>query len=113
MRVLLFHWRRRNHALDSSPRAGDSMPIVVSAWLARCRQRLGDRLFTIDDARARVHGWQITPIEGGLGRRYRERRFDSLATCQACNGHGGRQDALCQPCLGSGRVIVQHPHQEG
>ena len=42
------------------------------------RARLTERLFAEPDARARRHGWQVTPTQGGFGRRYRDPRFDRL-----------------------------------
>lgn len=40
--------------------------------------RLGQRLFDGPDTRAHQHGWQVTPVQCGLGRRYRDPRFGSL-----------------------------------
>jgi hypothetical protein len=37
---------------------------------------LGKRLFGADDARARNHGWLIEVKDGGLGRTYRDPRFE-------------------------------------
>jgi hypothetical protein len=113
MRILLIHWRRQSHVPDSSLRAPDTMLLAVSAWLAGFQQKLGERLFTIQDAQARLHGWQIAPIKGGLGRRYRDPRFDPLARCPACKGSGRQQDTPCHACSGSGRVVARHPHEEG
>jgi hypothetical protein len=76
-----------------------------------CRE-LGRRLFAARDAQAHANGWQVTPIRGGLGRRYRDPRFDSLARCPDCAGTGGPAEAPCQPCSGSGRVVLQ-PSFEG
>jgi hypothetical protein len=42
---------------------------LTPAWL-------GKYLFAGPDARARDHGWQVSVIQGGLGRRYRDPRFD-------------------------------------
>lgn len=50
-----------------------------TGWLAARSRHLGDRVFAANDAQARVSGWQINPIQGGLGRRYRDPRFDSWA----------------------------------
>lgn len=112
MRVLPTLWHRRN-LLDSSLRAPDTTLPAFSAWLARCHQNLGARLFRIEDAQARMHGWQITPIKGGFGRRYRDPRFDSLVRCRTCKGSGRQQDEPCHVCSGSGRVVMQRPHEEG
>jgi hypothetical protein len=74
---------------------------------ATWRRKLGRRLFAASDAQARANGWQVTPIRGGLGRRYRDPRFDSLAQCPDCAGTGGQAEAPCLPCSGSGRVVLQ------
>ena len=47
-------------------------------WLAYFRPRLVDRRFAMNDAEAYWWGWQITKTRGGRGRRYRDRRFDTL-----------------------------------
>jgi hypothetical protein len=64
-------------------------------------------LFTASDARAQQRGWQITAVQGGLGRRYRDPRFDGLIRCPSCAGMGsidGRGGTPCGPCGGTGRV---------
>jgi hypothetical protein len=73
-------------------------------WLASFARRWGDRRFAMDDTEADWWGWQITKTLGGLRRRYRDIRFDTLAGCGQCAGAGVRTDALCGPCLGTGRV---------
>ena len=40
--------------------------------------RVGARLFASSDAAARRNGWQVTVRRGGLGRSYRDPRFDQL-----------------------------------
>jgi len=45
--------------------------------LARFLRRLGDRWFAANDAEAHWREWQITKTSGGLGRRYRDTRFDT------------------------------------
>ena len=59
---------------------------VVLSWLAAIPRRLGDRLFAMNDAEAYWRDWQITKTQGGLGRRYRDPRFDTLAECPRCLG---------------------------
>ena len=46
--------------------------------LHKCLLRVGARLFASSDAAARRHGWQVTVRRGGLGRSYRDPRFDQL-----------------------------------
>lgn len=82
---------------------------VLASWLAYIPRRLGDHLFAMNDTEAYWRGWQITGVHGGLGRRYRDPRFDTFSECPDCQGRGalagtGRPDALCAPCLGTGRI---------
>jgi hypothetical protein len=79
---------------------------VLLGWLAGLPRRLGDRLFAADDTEAYQWGWQITRMHGGLGRRYRDPLFDSLAECPKCQGAGINADVPCVPCLGTGRITV-------
>jgi hypothetical protein len=63
-------------------------------WLADRRRVLGDRMFAAHDTQARMIGWQITPIHGGLGRHYRDPRFDCLSRWR--DGTGGREGTECR-----------------
>lgn len=72
-------------------------------WLAALAERAGTRLFARDDVFAIQHGWQITRRHGGLGRRYRDPRFDGLRTCPECNGEGLAWGEPCISCRGTGR----------
>jgi hypothetical protein len=76
-------------------------------WLAAFPRRWGDRWFAVNDAEADWHGWQMTRIHGGLGRRYRDPRFDALDQCAWCRGAGLIAEAPCVPCSGSGRVSIR------
>ena len=69
-------------------------------------QHWGDRWFAMNDAEAYWRGWQITKTHAGLGRRYRDIRFDTLAACAQCAGAGEWADAPCGPCLGTGRITL-------
>ena len=60
----------------------------------------------MNDTEAYWRGWQITKTHGGLGRRYRDLRFDTLAACAQCAGAGEWADAPCGPCLGTGRITL-------
>ena len=92
-------------------------------WLASIPRRLCDRLFQMNDAEAYWRGWQIAKVRGGLGRRYRDPRFDTLAACEQCRGTGIRGTGIraagigatgmaahagapCLPCLGTGRITI-------
>jgi DnaJ-class molecular chaperone len=58
----------------------------------------------MNDAEAYWRSWQITRTHGGLGRRYRDARFDALAECPKCQGSGLTADQPCRPCQGTGRI---------
>ena len=79
---------------------------VALDWLAYLLRRWGDRWFAMNDTEAYWRGWQITKTHAGLGRRYRDLRFDTLAACAQCAGAGKWADAPCGPCLGTGRITV-------
>ena len=89
---------------------------VLLSWLAYIPRRLGDHVFTWNDSEAYWHGWQITKAHGGLGRRYRDLRFDTMTACPQCQGGGvntedGRVGTPCPPCLGTGRVSTEEVHK--
>lgn len=83
--------------------AGLAVAVLLS-WLAFGSRRLGDHLFTTNDTEAYWRGWQITKVHGGLGRRYRDPLFDTLAECSKCQGAVAGAGVSCVPCLGTGRV---------
>ena len=75
--------------------------------------RLADRLHAAEDARAQRRGWQITPTSGGMGRQYRDPRWDLIAACEDCGGEGVHGAHCCVTCQGRGTVRLdqadQHP----
>jgi hypothetical protein len=75
-------------------------------WLRKQGETAGQRLFAADDLKARQHGWEITICCGGLGRRYRDPRFDTLQPCPRCAGSGLAEGERCWLCAGTGRVTV-------
>ena len=90
-------------------RVRDTLVLAVSValdWLAYLLRRCGDRWFAMNDTEAYWRGWQITKTHAGLGRRYRDLRFGTLAACAQCAGAGVRADAPCGPCLGTGRITL-------
>ncbi len=75
-------------------------------WLRKQAETAGQRLFARDDLRAVEHGWQITTRCGGLGRQYRDPRFDTLRSCPRCAGSGTADGEPCGVCAATGRVTV-------
>ncbi len=75
--------------------------------------KLADRLHAAEDARAQQRGWQITRISRGLGREYRDPRWDLITACEVCGGEGTHGVHCCAPCQGRGTVRLdradQHP----
>jgi hypothetical protein len=62
--------------------AGDAIrraAAIAVAWLAGLPRRIGRRLFYMNDLEARWRGWLVTETYGGLGRQYRDRRFDLIS----------------------------------
>jgi len=101
--------RQRAGRRPAATRVRDALGLAVGValdWLAYLLRRSADRCFTMNDTEAYWRGWQITKTHGGLGRRYRDIRFDALAACAQCAGAGIRADAPCAPCLGTGRIIL-------
>ena len=70
-------------------RVRDALVFVMGVdWLAYLLRRWGDRWFAMNDTEAYWRGWQITKTHAGLGRRYRDIRYDTLAACAQCAGAG-------------------------
>jgi hypothetical protein len=86
------------------------------AWFESQLRRIGDQLFAAQDARARQRGWQITCQQGGLGRVYRDSRFDLPAACPvaaALTGAEGRAAITRVPAAGRSTVRSAHRRSEG
>lgn len=65
------------------PNAGDAIRravAIVAAWLTGLPRRAGRCLFYMNDLEARWRSWEVTETSGGLGRQYRDRRFDLIST---------------------------------
>ena len=62
--------------------AGDAIRravAIAAAWLAGLSRRIGRRLFYMNDLEARWRNWEVIETSGGLGRQYRDRRFDLIS----------------------------------
>jgi hypothetical protein len=79
-------------------------------WLRKQTAAAGQRLFARDDLNAAQHGWQIITRYGGLGRQYRDPRFDTLRECPPCAGSGAGSgvagDEACAPCAAGGEACA-------
>jgi hypothetical protein len=77
-------------------------------WIRSIRTALTQRLFAATDTTGRQHGWQASSTRWGFGRRYRDPRFDTLASCGDCRGRGITSPGNpCHKCGGTGRITVQ------
>src|SRR5450756_2652577 len=60
---------------------------VIVAWLIGVPRRAGRHLFAMKDEEAPWHRWQVTETLGGLGRQYRDPRFDALKVDESLRRH--------------------------
>lgn len=66
----------------------------------------GGRLFVMSDREAHWRGWQIERRCAGLGRRYRDPRFDTLSPCPHCGeADPTAAESFCAACSGTGRLV--------
>jgi hypothetical protein len=89
-------------ALDTWTGMGAGLLLLAAEYVASLPQRIGNRLFAMNDAEAGWRGWQAINAYGGLGRRYRDPRFDLLRECPQCAGSGFKAGQECPDCLGTG-----------
>jgi hypothetical protein len=78
----------------------------LADWTARCVQQLGDVVFATEDQEAAWHAWNVEPRYAGLGRLYRDQRFDALVACPRCHRVStvtGR--TVCQQCSTAERLV--------
>jgi hypothetical protein len=68
--------------------------------------QVGDLIFASSDEEASWRGWDIQARQAGLGRRYRDRRFDTLVPCLRCPGTGAEAGgAACLGCSLARRLV--------
>ncbi len=79
---------------------------VLASDLARRIRVASEAAFAKDDAFARHNGWTIEVRRGGLGRTYRDPRFDRLSRCPDCGAAMDAGDLPCRRCPGDGRVTA-------
>jgi hypothetical protein len=109
IRLILLVYRAAGAALGGLAGVRDRPGRTVE-WLAGIIRRAGDLIFMANDEEAYWRGWTIERRQAGLGRRYRNPRFDTLATCPHCRGLGvTAAESLCVKCTGTGRITVEQP----
>ena len=78
----------------------------LTDWIARCIRQLGDLVFAREDQEATWHAWDVERRDAGLGRRYRDRRFQALVPCPRCHRVSTVADgADCPQCSAADRLI--------
>jgi len=114
--------RRLPRGVHRDDRDSPRLPGRIDGWplrqlagsIANGLRAAGERLYAMPDRQARAHGWQITVRQGGLGRGYRDPRFDMLVSCPECHGAGADdQDRSCRPCSGTGRLTLGRRSDSG
>jgi len=91
-------------AIDTWTAVVAGLLALAADYLTTLPRRIGNRLFAMNDAEAGWSGWQAINAYGGLGRRYRDPRFDLLRECPQCAGSGTQAGQECPACLGAGRL---------
>jgi hypothetical protein len=77
-------------------------------WVRTAIGILTQLLFASSDASAQRYGWQVTSTRLGLGRQYRDPRFDLLRSCPGCRGRSVLPGGIkCPTCRGSGRITIK------
>lgn len=96
--------------VDMAHRTTQSDYCKIYSFFLKLKSRLSaitQHVYAGPDANARRHGWQIIVTHGGVGRRYRDARFDYLVPCVACNGCGSNTcGTICPACGGTGRISL-------
>jgi hypothetical protein len=79
---------------------------AVNGWVSGYLAQAGDMVFARTDAEASWHAWDMERRHAGLGRCYRDPRFDTLVSCLRCHDIStttGRP--VCGPCSAAEHLI--------
>jgi hypothetical protein len=91
-----------NHlGIRNASRSELRMRIITLIW------SLSEAVFAEVDAFAWVQNWEIKRT--WHTHTYRDRRFDALIACSACEATGKAMGRQCRTCGGSGRVNLLEP----
>ena len=78
----------------------------LADWTARCVQQLGDLVFAVEDQEAAWHAWNVEQRFAGLGRLYRDQRFDALVSCPRCHRVSTvTGSTVCKQCSATDRLV--------
>ena len=88
-------WERCDRPSSFADTVGDASTLAA-AWLIGLPRRAGRQLFSINDAEACWRSWLVAEPLGGLGRQYRDARFDALAADPTL-----RSEELCANAVAS------------
>ena len=72
----------QSERISALPQASTRMPrnkVWVIPIIRLALTQASQRLFARPDARARQYGWEVTVVQRGWGRRYRDPRFGTLS----------------------------------
>ena len=109
IRLIVLAYLTRRATLTGLVEVRDQ-PGRAAERLAGIVRRLGDLVFMANDEEAYWRGWTIERRHAGLGRRYRDPIFDTVASCPHCQGLGiTAAESPCVKCTGTGRVTVDAP----
>ena len=75
-------------------------------WMGHCLTRVGNLLFAGKDQEASWHAWTVERRGAGLGRAYRDPRFDTLTSCPRCHRVSTVADGTgCNQCSAAERLV--------
>ena len=75
-------------------------------WMGHCLTQVGNLLFAGKDEEASWHAWSVERRDAGLGRAYRDPRFDTLASCPRCHRVSTAADGTaCKQCSAAERLV--------
>jgi hypothetical protein len=77
-----------------------------ASWMCHYLTHAGNLLFAGKDREAGWHAWDVERRDAGLGRAYRDPRFDTLASCPRCHSVSTTADGtVCRQCSAADRLI--------
>jgi hypothetical protein len=79
---------------------------TIRSHLGRALTQVGYRVFALEDAEAAWHAWDVEPRYAGLGRLYRDQRFDALVDCPRCHRVSTvAGSSVCKQCSAADRLV--------